>query len=129
MVQEIKIDDNLTIQFEDMSGAEYFELTNSIDRLNREDFTNDKDYIKATKSNDFKFIHSIASKIFKINNKQYDINNIRPYIINIISDLVAGYVSDVNAKKVWDLKGGAKKQEERTLKSKNSTMPQTKKKK
>jgi len=128
MVQEIKIDDNLTIQFEDMTAKEYVELT-LMDKPDREDFANNNQYNNAKIKQNFDYLDAIANKIFKVNGEKYDTNKIKPYQVKSIYSLINGYVLDVNAKKVWDLKGGETKQEEKIEKENILKASQNKKEK
>lgn len=112
MVQEIKINDDYTLQFSDMTSSEYVECTCQLKDIKKEDFKTESEYKTAYKLNDIDFAKSIANKIFLVNGKKQDVESLPPYLFGAIKDLVNGYIYDINSKKAWDLKGGEKKLEE-----------------
>ena len=127
MVQKIKIDDNFELEFEDMSAFEYAEITNSF-QVVREDFDSEEDFKKAMLNSDRNFVIGIAEKLFNINGTPVSMTTIKPYQFAILADLVKGYISDVNSKKQWDMRGWAKKQGGKEEKE-NTSKPSIKKKK
>ena len=70
MVDEIKINDDFVIQFEDISAIEYIDIVTEIEDIKPEMFSSEKEYKKQLIKNDLTLVENLYKKLFKVNNEE-----------------------------------------------------------